>query len=265
MDLYNKTNYTADISYLSNVFITEYDISKANINVLYSMNMIDLDTYDYLYKAQKMVRERYIGMLQKSDVKYTKALQEGIRHYRELLFKSNGLSDSDVLAIKNDAIFVINKDLANTKFGLIEFKKKNTYTAFYKLKHLEIYYFYNPMSKEEIIDIKGISDSKLELHKNGFIQILKDIFCTIQIDGVLTALNMVKNIYSMYVNYQFPIEVYREFNNDSKYHLNIITRYNAGFYLDSISDKDKYSIDISTNLALLTEINKILYHMYFNN
>ena len=33
--LYNEINYTSDISYLNNVFIYEYDISKANINVLY--------------------------------------------------------------------------------------------------------------------------------------------------------------------------------------------------------------------------------------
>ena len=42
--LYEKTNYTADISYLTNVFITEYDISKCNINVLYKYKAIDEQT-----------------------------------------------------------------------------------------------------------------------------------------------------------------------------------------------------------------------------
>ena len=34
--IYDNINYSSDISYLTNTFIYEYDISKANINILYT-------------------------------------------------------------------------------------------------------------------------------------------------------------------------------------------------------------------------------------
>ena len=57
--LWDKTSYTADISYLTNVFIYEYDISKANINVLFTKNIIDQQTYEFLYNAPRMTRQVY--------------------------------------------------------------------------------------------------------------------------------------------------------------------------------------------------------------
>ena len=44
--LWENINYLAEISYLPNTLIYEYDISKANINVLYSKGVIDKKTYD---------------------------------------------------------------------------------------------------------------------------------------------------------------------------------------------------------------------------
>ena len=44
MELWNNINYTSDISYLNNVFIYEMDLSKANINVLRTKNIIDQKT-----------------------------------------------------------------------------------------------------------------------------------------------------------------------------------------------------------------------------
>ena len=42
--IYEETNYSAGINYLTNTFIREYDISKANINVLYSKGLLDKKT-----------------------------------------------------------------------------------------------------------------------------------------------------------------------------------------------------------------------------
>ena len=76
--LYEKTNYTADISYLTNVFITEYDISKCNINVLYKYKAIDEQTYQYLYQAERMVRQVYVGKLQRESKEIVQILKDGI-------------------------------------------------------------------------------------------------------------------------------------------------------------------------------------------
>ena len=41
MELWAESNYTSGISYINNTFIYDLDIQKANINVLYSLGIID--------------------------------------------------------------------------------------------------------------------------------------------------------------------------------------------------------------------------------
>ena len=197
--MYDKVNYTADISYLTNVFITEYDISKCNINVLFIKGFIDKKTYDYLYNSEKMVRQVYVGKLQKENPKIVKALKEGIIEAKKMLFEANNILDRDVLSIKNDAVFIINRQLNITKFGLIEFVPKGIYTSFFKIHGLELYYYYNNITKEEYIEVKGISNKSLENHENYFLQLLKDIFYSIQINGPEITLRMIKDVYMEYI------------------------------------------------------------------
>ena len=164
--LYNEINYTSDISYLNNVFIYEYDISKANINVLYSKGAIDKNTYDYLYAANRDIRQVYIGKLQKENKEIVNILKAGIIEAKKCLFEANNIQDYEVLSIKNDAVFIINRQLQNTQFGLINFKCKNKYTSFYKFNNLEVYYFYDSFSKNEVIEVKGISETMAEKYWN---------------------------------------------------------------------------------------------------
>lgn len=261
--LYDKVNYTADISYLNNVFITEYDISKCNINVLYTKNIIDKQTYDYLYNAERMVRQVYIGKLSKN--KYiSDALKEGIIEAKKIFFESNNIQDRDVLSIKNDAVYIINKRLKYTKFNLIEFKPKNVYTSFYKFRNMEIYYYYNNMNKNEYIHIKGISDEKIKLHENYFLQLLKDVFYSIQIDGPEVALRMLKDFYLDYIQMNLPIEYYRKFDIYSDYHFKYKTSLNTGFAAMDMLDKDKYLLDITYNASILLQLQRYIISMYFS-
>ena len=123
--LYDNINYTSGISYLDNTFIYEYDISKANINVLYSKKAIDKDTYDYLYNANRDTRQVYIGKLQKENKEIATILKAGIIEAKKWLFEANNIHDYEVLSIKNDAVFIINRVLNYTQFSIIEFKCKN--------------------------------------------------------------------------------------------------------------------------------------------
>lgn len=261
--LYEETNYTADISYLTNVFITEYDISKCNINILHTLGIIDKETYDYLYASERMVRQKYVGKLQK-DVKINKALKAGIIVAKRMLFEANDLQDRDILAIKNDAVFVINKQLQNRKFGLVEFMPKGLYTSFYKLRNLELYYYYNNINKNEYIEVKGISDEKLALHENFFLQLLKDIFYSIQINGPEISLRMLKDAYMEYITLQMPVEYYRKFDADCVYHMKYKSFMGTGFNYDFISPDMLKDADITYNADILMQIQKIIISMYFN-
>ena len=64
-DLYRNQNYSAPIGYLFDKHIVEYDISKANISIMYDHGMIDQATYLRLLNAPRQQRQYEIGMMQK--------------------------------------------------------------------------------------------------------------------------------------------------------------------------------------------------------
>lgn len=261
--LWDNINYIAEISYLPNTLIYEYDISKANINVLYSKGVIDKKTYDYLYSAERMTRQVYVGKLQR-DKAIVDILKAGIIEAKKMLFEANDIKDYEVLSIKNDAVFIINRNLINTKFGLINFVNKNQYSAFYKIKNLEMYYYYNNFSKEEYLHIKGISDNVLCLHDKYMIQLLKDIFYAVQIEGIEVAIRMLKEFYNQYVTRNLDVGFYRMFDNESLYHFNFRSFVSSGFATAEAESFDKNLIDISFNLSILVELQKILINIYFD-
>ena len=211
-----------------------------------------------------MTRQVYIGKLQKDNPNITKILQSGIIMAKKLFFQANDIQDYEVLSIKNDAVFLINKIPMICKFDNIEFKNKNKYTGFYKILNLEIYYYFNSITNEESIDVKGISDDKLEPHKNYFLQFLKDLFYTIQCNGIDIALRLLKDFYIQYVSLSLNSNYYRQFNSSGIFHFMIHTSMNTGFAIESINENEKHALDISCNLKILTELQKILISMYFD-
>lgn len=262
--LANRVNYTANISYLTNVFIYEYDISKANINVLFSKGLITEEIYKYLYNSERMTRQVYVGKLIKDDPNLGKALAEGIIEAKKEFFRANGIEDRDVLSIKNDAVFLINKIATITQFGLIEFGQKHVYTSFYKLNGVELYYFYNSVTKEERIDVKGIGDKKLKLHENYFLDLLKDIFYGIQVNGPAWTMRLLKDVYNDYIALKLPLEYYREFNITSAFSLNVATGTGMGFAMDSMTPYYANMMNIMYNLSILMQIQRILTIMLFS-
>lgn len=261
--LFDKVNYTADISYLTNVFIYEYDISKCNINILLTKNVIDKSTYDFLYSAEKMARQVYVGKLCR-DKQISDILKNGIIEAKQMFFEANDIQDRDVLSIKNDAVFIINKKIQFNKFDLITFVQKNVYTSFYKFNNMEFYYYYSNATKEEYIDIKGISDNNLKYHEGHFLQLLKDIFYSIQVNGPEISLRMLKDAFNEYISFKLPVEFYRCFDSDSMYYFNFKTMNKTGYKIQSATEDTKPMIDISTNASIMIELQRILTSMFFN-
>ena len=262
--LWDKVNYTADISYLTNVFITEYDISKCNINVLYTKGIIDKATYDYLYNSERMVRQTFVGKLQKDNQEVVRALKSGIIEAKKMFFEANGIDDRDILSIKNDAVFLINKKPTITKFGLIEFMPKGVYTSFFKFRGIEVYYYFNNMNKMEYVDVKGISEENLAKHEGSFLQLLKDVFYSIQINGPEITLRMIKDFYLEYVSRKLPVTFYRKFDTSSNYHYIHNTIINTGFEAEYVTEDAKNMLDITYNLGILMQLQRYVISMYFN-
>lgn len=249
--LIDKVQYlNEDMPFLISTFIREYDMTKSNISILLYKGYINQEQYNYYASLPKMERQVAIGMLQK-DEKVANLIKDGMKEMRNRFITENNLDPSRVLSIKNDAFFLIDTIPVKTKFDNVEFIVKNTYTSYYHIKGLELYYSYNQMSREEKLDVKGISDNKVKLHENDFVDLLKALFYSAQMDPITETISMISNVYQNYVTKQFNANFYREFNQISKIKLKVGNSY---FYSDFLSEEDKPYIDISYNLNILRDL-----------
>lgn len=252
--LYNEKNYTINLGYLFNNYIREYDISKANINVLFAKGIIDQDTYTKLYNADRMQRQVYVGMMIKNNESIQEVLSEGLIEYKKKFFEANDITDSDIISIKNDAVFILNKVPRILTFDNITFVHKNTYTSFMKIHELEFYYGADMNS--EVIDIKGIKDTDLEIYHMDFLNIVLDFFRHIQQNGPEITLQYITSVIHSYLNLELPINAYRRFRSSNDFTLNGLTlAYGVSQLQDTM--QNKRSIDISHNMNILRTM-----HMY---
>lgn len=270
-ELWEKRNYLLDIPYVIAHNIYEYDIRKANINVLYSIGEIDKDYYDKLNSMDRMNRQVEIGYLLKYNTTLYDKLSNGIKHYRKLLFESNNLEDNDILSIKNDAIFVINKRLRCTKFGNVEFILKNEYTTYIKLissnvfsnETLEVYFKSDSVTNNINLDIKGISESNLEYHMNYMCTVIADTLYYIETGNLQDALIWLTEIYNKYIRKELHPGFFRNFNGMSDY---TIIANSRPYSIKHCTSREMFdNIDISCNLNIIRELYGYVSSIYFQN
>lgn len=256
MNIYELSNYTLDIDNIISQYIREYDIQKANINILYKYNKIDNDLYNELINSDRMTRQIKIGLLIRDNPSLGKTLEKGLCEARRLFIESNNIEDDEILSIKKDAIFLINKIPKITEFGNIKFVNKNIYTSFYKLeKHTHAFYYLDKFNGTEILDIKGISDDILPIHENHFIEFLKVVFESAQTESPVETLDIIINFYKQYIELKLDKEYYREFNAGSKFrfksNFSQITTYTSDYLLN---DSNKPYLDISYNMEIIRNL-----------
>lgn len=262
MGLFNdvKDNYLAPISYLISNYIREYDISKANINILLYKGLISEDLYDELYSLPKKEREVRVGLLIKYDQNLNKELSKGFGEMRRLFFEANQIQDYEVMAVKKDAIYLVGREAQVTAFKNVEFVCKNVYTSYYNLG-VEFYYYLDTKQMEKL-DIKGISDNMLYLHDPFMLDFLRYIFSLAQNGAFVDAMNDIRGFYNQMVSYQLSLGYYRELNNRSLFRSRTVIDGNR-IYLSSIGDKFdiKQALDASYNLGILRNLYSIMsYH-----
>lgn len=264
MKLYEQTNYLADIDYLLSVYIREYDISKANINILFKYGVITKQQYDQYYVMDRQVRQISIGMLLRERPEVNEILRNGIQEAKRCFFEANNIQEQDILSIKNDAVFIINKIPTVTKFDNIEFSMKNIYTSYYKLDNIELYYFFDIVSGLEKLDVKGINDEKLKLHKGYFMEFLEVCFNSAQTYPLEETIDIVTSFYIRYINLELEPQYYREFNSLSMFRLKAISDYYNSMGVPDIDDDQLSNVDIIYNLNLIRILHQIYSGLYFS-
>lgn len=257
-NLLKSQNYNSQYNFIMNSFIREYDISKANINALYEKGILGKDEYIELYNSDKSIREKIIGLKIRDDINIYKEIQSSIINAKRNLIIANNIDLEDIVCIKNDAVFIRDHKIIHTKFGMMDFKLKNTYTIFLKTSKFEFYYYYNSYNNEEKLDIKGINDNKLILHKDFFLDFLLSLFNTLQVEGIIQAINMIQNFNRLYIRKELPVEYYRQFDSESAYEFDI----NGNYYKSHTTSDIKY-VDIRVNNEIIRDIYGILLSYYF--
>lgn len=261
--LYTKDQYTMDTDYIVSAVIREYDISKANINILLYFNFITKEKYEELLSLEKLDRQVQVGYMlrdnQELNQKFTKAFAE----VRRLFFEANNIQDDEVLSIKKDAIFLL-RPATITQFSNIVFTEKNVYTSFYRIdKNLHAYFLYDQIHHITKLDIKGIGDEVLPAHSKGFMLFLTDLFSTAVINPN-SAINFIQNYYALYINLALPIQHYRRFSPDSDYGLLSNGQYSE-YRAHVLNEIDKDYVDISYNRNLIRNLYKIFSDVYFKS
>lgn len=236
--LYNKHNYlNKDVEYIISNEIIEYDIQSAGFNLMKKYKLLDEHKIKYLESLEKKQRQIQIGLYQREDRTLVKRLNEKFVEARKLFFQDNELQDNDILSIKKDAI-VTTKRCFNTQFDNIVFSEKNIYTSYYYLNNYEFYYNHNG------IDVKGISDDLLELHREYMLDFLYNFFRMNELSRRKQVIDLIKDFSYFYKEKQLDIEYYRELNTQSLFKINDRL---FGEKVGIKNTKDKSTIDIGYN------------------
>lgn len=156
MDVKSRSNWTnKKIVYLKNATITEYDLQSGGLSVIKQNKLLDQKYIDKLDSFDKEKRNIAIGKLQLKIKSLAKAMVDGFGDARQMFADQNGLDESDILSIKKDAIFVINKPIKHKQVTeYLNFRPKNIYTSYMLIGTKEAYF----SSMDNSLTIKGVSD-----------------------------------------------------------------------------------------------------------
>lgn len=244
------------IDFLINHYIREYDIRKAGISAYLQAGIIDQATFDYLASLPDESRQIKTGLMIKEDPNNEATRKNCITQARAQFMQMNNIHDHDIVSIKNDAIYVIDKECKYLDFDKMHFRPKSLYTSYYRFGRLEMYYYFDKVHDIEDLDVKGISaKSKMGLHEKYMADFIKCLFMTAQ-ENVKETIPLIQSFEASYVRHELPIYYYREFNARSEYKIAdpFYTQYYAA-HLPETTDIN--NLDISYNLNLLRHFYKI--------
>lgn len=235
-NIYEKDLYVnPNIFYIFNTKIIEYDMKDAGLSLSKDFKLLTKSQLNKLEKMEKKKRTIELGLIQQQDEVFKENLKQAFVHARKLFFEYNNLDKSDIVSIKKDAIFSLKKCNYEELGDYIRFRPKNEYTSYIRLNSkIELYY------SPDKLDVKGISDSKLPLHEDYILSLIKNFFKRMECDDKAKVINYMRKIIDKYKAKELELGYYREFNNFSKYDL-IDESDNI------ISPSDLSNIDISYN------------------
>lgn len=235
-NLLTRSNYVnKQISYLKNTLIIEYDLEDAGFNIIKFNRLLRPETIKKLSLLDKKTKNIEIGKLQRRYPKLAKHMVSEFIHLRQEFAIANCIQIDDILSIKKDAIYLINKIAEKTKIrNYFNFRPKNKYTSYLYVNGKEFYF-----NIDRGLHVKGINKQIVKKQLNFFLKDIEKIMRMsekLSKSDIISYLKMYRN---NYLSLNLPIETYR----------NLDTGYfdYKGSQLEEIQRDMLYELDISHN------------------
>lgn len=261
---WNNYRYSSSVECIVNSIIRVYDIRKANISIFREAGVIDQATYEWLFNMEKINREIWIGNFLRSDPHLSKILSQGIIEAKRKFFELNNIEDKEVLEIDNDAVYILgNRPIKYQQVSeFVYFKDAEVYSSYYKVKDLKYLYYFNQMTRQESLIVKGLGAQSTALHEHFMLDFLKELFYTAQVDGVAMAITLLSNFHRMYISKSLDIGYYRTLNPTSRFRIVNFDQFGS-FESDIANPMMMNLIDIDYNEKILRDFNRVLSIKYF--
>lgn len=216
--------------------IIEWDIHSANTSLMRYYKLCDEKLIEKAESLKKDERVIFIGKMMRKSKDFAINLENAFTSIMKEFIKVNNLQEEDIVSFKKDAVFVRNKKITTSKFGEVEFIPKNKYSGLILIPGYEFYY------SENTIDVKGISDDVLPLHKDGVLAFISNIM---EVYSSFNDLNRFLKSYSdAYKKRELYYNAYREFTSDSKFR---VMMFGEEVLMDEINDELLQSTNIIFN------------------
>ena len=250
-----------------NCQIVEYDIKSCNTSICREFKLLPESTINYLEKIPSHERKVKFGLIRQKNKElsreHTKRVDEVVKQF----ISQNDLKfEDDIVSIKNDAVFVYNKEIQYPRVGdHVLFRPKSQYHAYLYMKPFEFYFNHEENEYGSMVDVKNLS-SDIEIlrrHSNGILALLNEFVEVVERSNSdpKEIHDFCSAIVKAYKRRELVPDVYREFNPNSAHNSNYKMRassfmgqyQNEGFeiYLkDGSLDKDGFitdDVDISYN------------------
>lgn len=229
--------------------IIEWDMKRAGLSLIREYKLLPVDTILKLEGMEKRLADETVGKMQISNRDLSVGLEKAFTEVINKFLEVNELDiATDIISIKKDAVFVINKNIKVDTFGeYIRFVNKNKYKRYLYLKPLEFY-----ITSDWDVDIKGLtSDAKvrneiLQAHENGIMNLIKSFLDYAEKEGMRKdkLYKFLHDFVVMYKNRELDYDYYREFSITNKYRYQFL---GAETLADNIDDSMLEKVNIEYN------------------
>lgn len=271
-ELYKYINYSSKRNICIGKKIYEYDIKQANISVLYAQGKLSDYIYERLRHSDKYSREIYIGKMiaESKDKTIDHSIKMGIQEAKREFIDLNKISEDSIVRIANDALYVImdypakhtdmivNKSLNEPLHNrTVEFVQKNCYDGYVHFSN-GVWIFYTVLPDGNLdVDVIGLGNYAAA--HSYMINIISTILYYLHNMQYEFAITKLSEIIEIYLQKEFPVETYREFNPLGIFRLKRsddgIGGNNFTLYPTNVpNDMKPEQLDASYNYAILREL-----------